>query len=201
MKHITILFSAAVLFALSVSVAAFDGQRKGLVLGAGIGLVPVAHWSTEYQGRTINENVTGMGEFLLVGYGWDQRNILALKAIMTLYDSELFDAGIVQGFGGLSWYHYFGKPGNSFFSIAGAGVSRMGETFEGIHIHINFDGFEDDTPEAPSTATGLAYLIGGGYEFLRHYQLSVFVVGGSPSQHGHHYGIYDVNLMLSAFAF
>lgn len=199
MGRIMVLVLVAVL-SLPAGVSAFDGQRKGLILGAGIGFVPVAHWSTEFQGRKTSENVTGMGEFLLVGYGWDQRNILALKANMTLYHSELYDAGMIQGFGGLAWYHYFGKPGNSFFSIAGAGVSRMGETFEGIKIHFGDDGF-GDSPEAPKTATGLAYMIGGGYEFLRHYQFMVFVIGGNPSEYGHRYGIYDVYIMISAFVF
>jgi hypothetical protein len=191
---------SAGLLALSASVAAFDGQRKGLVLGAGLGFAPVAHWSSEYQGRQIDESVTGFGEYLLIGYGWDQRNILAVKAVMTLYNSDLYDAGMIQGFGGLAWYHYYGKPGNSFFSIAGGGVSRMGKTFEGIKIHFGDDGFVD-SPEAPKTATGPAYLIGGGWEFLRHYQVTVFLIGGDLSEHGQHYGIYDVYIMISAFAF
>lgn len=200
MKYRAVVILSAVFLTLSASVAGFDGQRKGLVLGAGLGFAPVAHWSTDNQGRNIDENVTAFGEYLLIGYGWNERNILAVKATMTLYNSDLYDAGMIQGFGGLAWYHYFGKPGNSFFSIAGGGVSRMGKTFEGIKIHFGDDGF-GDLPEAPKTATGPAYLIGGGYEFLRHYQLTVFLAGGSLSESGRHYGIYNVYIMLSAFAF
>lgn len=136
----------------------------------------------------------------MIGYGWDERSILAVKANMTLFNSEIYDAGMIQGFGGLAWYHYFGKPGNSLFSIAGGGVSRMGKTFEGIKIHFGDDGFED-LPEAPKTATGPAYLIGGGWEFLRHYQFTLFLIGGDLSESGQHYGICDVYIMLSAFAF
>jgi hypothetical protein len=31
--------------------------------------------------------------------------------------------------------------------------------------------------------------------------LMIFLVGGNPSESGHHYGVYNIYIMVSAFAF
>lgn len=187
--------------ATTTSISAFDGHRKGFVIGGGLGIVPVAHWSAGSGATKLHENVTTWGEHLLLGYGWNDRNILAVEANITPYYSEVFDASIIQGIACLSWYHYFGKPGRSLFAVGGVGATKMTENIGGrIRIDIHFGEFEV-TPDAPDAATGLGYLVGGGYEFIRHLQMAVYLIGGRPGEYGHHYGITHVAIMLSAFAF
>ena len=200
MKRLPVLLSVATLLTLSASAAAFDGQRQGFVLGGGLGLTPTAHWSTQYAGREFSEDAVGWGEHVLVGYGWDERNILGVEINIASYNSSVFGVDLVQGLVGLSWYHYFGKPGNSFFSVAGAGASRLVEGFGTIYIDISF-GESPVKPPLPDGATGTGYLLGGGYEFYKHYQIAAYLTGGNPSEYGSHYGTYHVIVMLSAFAF
>lgn len=197
MKQITVLALGAALL-LPALASAFDGQRKGFVMGGGLGVVPVAHWSSTYDEAKIHENVATWGQHLFLGYGLDDRNIIALEANITPYGSDVFEADIVQGFGGLSWYHYFGKPGKTFFAVGGLGVSRMVEHLGG---KITFEFGGEDHPYAPNGATGMGYLIGGGFEFLRHVQAAVYLAGGNPSEQGITYGIYHVAIMVSAVAF
>jgi hypothetical protein len=197
MKQITVLVLVAAL-SLAAAVSAFDGQRKGFVMGGGIGAVPVAHWSVEKDGGNAHENVTTWGEHLFLGYGLNDRNVLALEINITSYGSELFDDDIVQGVIGPCWYHYFGKPGKRFFAVGGLGVSRMVKYLGG---KISFEWNGGDHPSAPDGATGMGYLIGGGFEFVRHLQAGVYLVGGNPSERGITYGIRHVAIMISAVAF
>lgn len=197
MRHITVCISVAML-SLPAVVSAFDGQRKGFLIGGGVGAVPVAHWSSASEGDKVHENVLTWGEHLFIGYGLNDRNVLALEINIAPYASDLFETDIVQGVGGLAWYHYFGQPGKSLFAVGGLGVSRMVEYLGG---KISFEWNGEEHPYAPDGATGVGYLIGGGYEFVRHLQAGVYLVGGNPSERGITYGIYHVVVMLSAVAF
>jgi hypothetical protein len=197
MKRITVLIVVAAL-ALSAVSSAFDGQRKGFVIGGGVGAVPVAHWSGEYEGHRIHENVLTWGEHLFVGYGLNDRNIVALEINITPYASDTFNDDIIQGVIAPCWYHYFGKSGKSLFVVGGLGFSRMVKYLGG---GISFEWNGEDHPRAPDGATGMGYLIGGGYEFMRHVQAAIYLVGGNPSERGMTYGIYHVAVMLTAVAF
>jgi hypothetical protein len=183
----------------AASTPAFDGKRKGLVLGGGFGLSPFAHWSTTYSGQDFRENSIGLGDNLIIGYGVDERNLFALDANIVAYRSELIELDIIQGFGGISWYHYYGAQGKSFFSVAGMGLYRL-VTSLGGRIYICFNCPETVHPPLDQ-ATGIGYLVGGGYEFARHIQIALYLAGGKPSERGLNYGSTHVALALTAVAF
>ena len=106
----------------TASAGVFDGKRKGFVVGVGFGGAPYTHWSTQVQGIDFGEDLFGLGYNLLVGYGVDEHNILAAEANLVSFHSDMYYVGLIGGFGGCSWYHYFGPQGKSFFSAAGLGV-------------------------------------------------------------------------------
>ncbi len=50
----------------------FNGERKGFVLGGGLGLAPLIKTST----RTDVDNNSGVGLNLLIGHAWDEQNMI-----------------------------------------------------------------------------------------------------------------------------
>ncbi|RME19357.1 MAG: hypothetical protein D6800_14375, partial [Candidatus Zixiibacteriota bacterium] len=90
---------------------------------------------------------------------------------------------IVQGFNGASWYHYFTNTGHSWFTVAGFGIYSM------------------DVESAPSIDPGPGLLIGGGYEFARHYQIGAYLSGGSTSNGPIDYNNTHLSLLFTAVAF
>ena len=188
--------------ALAVSSSAFNGKRKGIILGVGFGAAPYIHWSAQVQGVKFYEDRLGWGINALAGYGLDDRNILAGELNLVAYQSSIFDIGLEQGFGGLSWYHYFGPPGKSFFSVAGLGWYRFVPAFGTIYINISFDHQAIQPPFPSGAPTGTGYLLGGGYEFARHVQAAIYLAWGKPSsEYGQAYSNAQVNLVLTTVAF
>ena len=92
MKKI-LVFLAAVLL-LSTSSWAFNGVRKGFVLGGGLGFAPAAKWSVDdyYMGMQLDTSETkaGVGLNLLVGYAWDEHNMIVYEGNVAGYKSDFF---------------------------------------------------------------------------------------------------------------
>ncbi|MCH7948288.1 MAG: hypothetical protein IIC66_10870 [candidate division Zixibacteria bacterium] len=98
----------------------FDGHRRGFVLGGGLGFSPVASW--EVDGTTIDESGAGIGLNLLIGYAWDDQNMIVYEGNIAGWKSDFFlDRQVSQGFNGASWYHYFGETGRTAFATLGIG--------------------------------------------------------------------------------
>jgi len=160
------LFLALIVFTvLCTSAAGLDGHRKGFVIGGGIGFAPNGHWSSNREFSytkepfrfASGENHTGLAGQYIIGYGWDEKNILVYEGNAAFYKSLFFDQTITQGTESISWYHYFGNTGNTFYLLLGAGT-------------YNFGGKEFDQDSFSG-----AVIIGGGYEFLRHWQAGVCI--------------------------
>jgi hypothetical protein len=173
------------------SAMAFDGRRKGFVLGGGLGLAPIATWEGDL-GNISDFEDTGIGGGLqiLIGYAWDEFNMIVYEGNGVAYESEVFivDFTAYQGFTGASWYHYFGPSGRTFFTVVGIGFYF----FEGEFEHTNVT-FENDP--------GGGVLFGGGYEFARHWQVAGFVSAGRTSEPGIDYDHTHVNVLVSGVAF
>jgi hypothetical protein len=176
----------------TTSALAFDGQRKGFVLGGGLGFAPVNRWST----GGFNENGVGWGDNTLIGYAWNEKNMIVLEGNGTFYNSDILDVNILQFFLGPTWYHYFGpQEGRTFFSVVGIGGYYFGLPPFSSYIRISLNGGE--MPPFPPTARGVGYLIGGGYEFAKHYQIGAYLGGGRTSEHGTNYDNLHIVILLS----
>ena len=193
MKKILVFLAAVSL--LSTSSWAFNGVRKGFVLGGGLGFSPAAKWSVDdyYMGMQLDTSETkaGVGLNLLVGYAWDEHNMIVYEGNVAGYKSDFFsdfpldprDRTATQGFNGAAWYHYYGPTGRSFFTAVGLGF-----------YYFKVEDFEEND-------AGGALLLGAGYEFTRHLQFGVYLSGGRTSSDGVDFEHGHISVLMSAIAF
>lgn len=187
MKTTTIITMLLAIFLVS-TVAGFDGHRKGFVLGGGLGFAPVARWSVEedFIGRTVlsfHETKAGVGVNLLIGYAWDEKNMIVYEGNAVGFSSEAYDQTAAQGYNGGSWYHYFGPTGKSAFTVAGLGL-------------YSFDVEHHDQHDP-----GFGMLLGGGYEFARHWQVGGYFSFGLTSADDLDYHHTSLSVLVSGVAF
>lgn len=182
MKRLVMIVLVAVLF-MATTACAFDGLRKGFVLGGGLGLNVTAEYEVDIPGFYISEDGSGFGLHLVIGYAWDEQNMIVYEGNVTGWKSDLIGVDIAQGFNGASWYHYFGPSGKSFFTAAGLGFYVF-----------NADTYEDNDP-------GFGLLLGGGYEFARHWQVAAYFSSGKTEDSGVDFDHTHLNILVSGIAF
>jgi hypothetical protein len=178
--------SILLIMLLTATSYSFDGMRKGFVLGGGAGFCPTATWSYDFGSSTFDDQGTGFGINFIIGYAWDEQNMIVYEGNIAGYSTQfgiLPDARIYQGFNGASFYHYFGPVGNSFFGMAGLG----------------FYIFQVEEADANPS---IGFLVGGGYEFIKHVQAGVYFSYGQTSdpyldnlKHMH------ISILINAVAF
>ncbi|MBU8933985.1 MAG: hypothetical protein KOO62_08245 [candidate division Zixibacteria bacterium] len=178
---------------LASSSLAFDGNRKGFVVGGGLGFAPTATSSIDRDGPDTEDNGSGLGLNLVIGYAWDEHNMLVCEGNIASYSSNqtyiwLPFRTVMQGFYGASWYHYYGPQGRSFFTAVGLGLYVFEDGWS------QWWGFEAHDP-------GAALLLGGGYEFARHFQVGVYVSTGKTSERTDDYNHSHISVLVSAVAF
>ncbi|HKK21186.1 MAG TPA: hypothetical protein VJ983_06920 [candidate division Zixibacteria bacterium] len=166
-----VLASVLVTLALTSSVTAFDGQRKGFVLGGGIGFAPRVAWSVS----SLNETKTAFAGQILIGYGWNRSNIIVWDINPTIFNSDLVNRlhggaknRVGQVFDGIAWYHYFGENYRGVFATAAFGRYRF------------FYQSAGDTQ-------GPAIRVGAGYEIVKQIQLGMYFSTGRTSNSGYTY--------------
>jgi hypothetical protein len=169
-RHVTLnisskkclLFLLVLLLAIPSVSSAFDGKRKGFLAGVGLGAAPIAHWSSESEDLDVDE--VGFSANALLGYGWDSRNAIVYEGNGGIYRaSALRDSWVTQGLDAIKWYHYWGAGDREFFSCVGIGLWAFGTQYR------NIDG------------DGFGYTAGVGYEFLKHFQVGLYYLGGDTS--------------------
>lgn len=131
-----ISITVLILLVLSSTASAFDGQRKGFVLGGGLG---GAYGScTSY--RLISEGV-GFAGLLMVGGGFKtERDIVAFTLSGTGHSDDPPYASVGQYFAGPVWFHYARPEGESFFAAFGPGMTFLRLEDQG-NLHSDFGGF------------------------------------------------------------
>ncbi len=171
MMNRIVVFSAMILLLVTSSASGFDGQRKGFVLGGGAGIVPVAHWKVDIAffglEGSADENRVGFGLQFVIGGAFDEHNMLVYEGNASGFSSDLLDESIAQGFNGAAWYHYFGDVGKSAFTALGLGLYYF------------------QVGDYDPTNAGGAILLGGGYEFARHWQVGLYLTVGKTSESGY----------------
>ncbi len=198
-----LIFVVIVLTLLTASSSSgFDGNRKGFVLGGGLGFAPTSGWSGNLAGVNTsqvidtNEYKTGAGFNFLIGHGWDEKNLIVFEINMSRRISDLFvirnSTGqierqpiVLQGYIGAVWYHYFGAPGRTLFTTLGLGQYRFARVYSSVFLQ--------------SAGTGL--MIGGGYEFARHWQFGGYLSTGLTTEKLGHWNYTDLKVLVSMVAF
>ncbi len=187
----SLLLAIGLLMLSAVSTEAFDGKRKGFVVGGGLGIAANSHW--EIENTPVSEDKAGLGLNILIGYAWDERNMIVYEGNVSAYSSEvassagaffgLGDQTITQGFNGAAWYHYYGDQGKSFFTAFGLGV------------------YVFDVQDFDANDPGAGVLLGIGYEFARHWQAAVYASAGKTTDAGIDFKQSHVNVVIDLIAF
>ena len=177
-----------VVLCMTGSSTAFDGQRKGFVLGGGLGFSPEATYSVgldlgPFGTLTVDENGSGFGLNLVIGGAFNEQNMLVYEGNVAGWKSDILNDNISQGFNGAAWYHYFGPLGKSAFTVAGIGAYVF-----------QAENYEDNDP-------GLGILLGGGYEFSKHWQIGGYYSFGKTSDSGVDFDHHHLNILVSGIAF
>lgn len=198
MRKYLILTSLIVLIAIP-SVYSFDNTRKGFVLGGGLGFAPAVHWELNLEDvlilddngkwirddlSLIDDNSSGFGLNFIIGYAWDEYNMIVYEGNIVGFQS--FNFNFVQGFNGAAWYHYFGPKGETFFSTAGLGV------------------YVFKPEDLKQNEYGGAILLGGGYEFSPHWQVGAYLSAGrtqDPDISGLDFKHTTFSILVSGIAF
>jgi hypothetical protein len=168
---------------------AFDGNRKGFVLGGGLGFAPLARWEVDvpiYGGEAaIKDENAGVALNLMIGYAWDERNMIVYEGNVAGFTVGVLneDWTAVQGFNGASYYHYFGVPGKTAFITLGAGL-----------YYFQVEDFDSNDP-------GGAFQLGGGYEFARHWQVGLYLGAGKTKSAGVSFDHAHLNALVGVVAF
>jgi hypothetical protein len=108
--------------ALSSEVLAFDGVRKGFVIGGGIGYTPYLRLTWPWG----DYNADGLAMSLVVGWAPDNHNFLSYIEDATGFESMSHD-NQANGFQGVGWHHYFGNTFPCLQTTVGIGRAVINE--------------------------------------------------------------------------
>lgn len=174
----------------------FDGLRKGFVIGGGLGFTPIARLSAsdilQFDPATgslviddFSETEAGVGVNLLLGYAWNEYNMIVYEGNASGYKSRPFagDLVLTQGFFGATWYHYYGPKGATFFSAIGIGF------------------YQFDVERGADFDAGVGGMLGGGYEFSPHFQAGAYFSSGKTSIGSEDWKHLNISALVSAVAF
>jgi opacity protein-like surface antigen len=138
---------------------AFDGNRKGFILGLGLGYGQSTFAVSAYD-ITVSTSYSGFCSDFRIGYAPSEQ-------VMLYWNSKVawiteFDDLITYGLGGLGGAYYLKPEGPSFYFTGLIGFSSL-----------------TNISEASSSETGSGMGIGAGYEFSNHYSVEANYVFGS----------------------
>ncbi|UCG61760.1 MAG: outer membrane beta-barrel protein [Candidatus Zixiibacteriota bacterium] len=164
MKFAGVLSTTALIVLLTVSSYAFDYERKGFVIGVGAGFTPLMTGSSD-EGTLEFDRKSGYAVDFITGYAWNDRNMVLFLVNAGVYEDTLnvyFYGALIhqneiqctQGFNGVVYRHYLLPDAPSFYLTAGLG----------LQLWIANERF--------SCHKGPGFLLGAGYEFVKHFQIS-----------------------------
>jgi hypothetical protein len=192
-----VLLTVAALLAMACTVSALDGTRRGFILGGALGVAPVVKW--EGKGQNVptdyDETKAGIVVDVIVGLSWSEHNMIVLDIDLMTFQSTALEVGnikptVFQGFSGFSWYHYFGPTGKSWFTTVGLGTYDFMADWEDDNVTVHAK--NDD---------GFGWMVGGGYEFSRHWQIAARLSFGKTSEPGIDYDHMHFAVTVGAVAF
>ncbi|MEE9554152.1 MAG: hypothetical protein V3W18_07610 [candidate division Zixibacteria bacterium] len=158
---------------LAIPSFAFDGKRKGFILGGGLGFGSTSFSQTvELGGLSVTGDTESSGAIMSdfkIGFGASEQleiyyvSKVAWFGVVDLYNNEITVSSGVGTFG----LTYNLKPTVPTYYISGGlGISSWSFPFE---------------DPAPDSWLGFGMFVGGGYEFSRHYSVSLDILYGNPS--------------------
>lgn len=177
-----VLWSALLVFLVAVPASAFDGHRKGFILGGGVG---VGATSFKYKDpfssfETDSKSDAALVTNFQIGYGPGNQFLIFYFSHLnwSLTEDQLGgkrhnatngnDVNVSNGILGVGVSHYL-KPLPPCFMIAG-----------GLGLSVYRFPIEDDS----QSASGFGIWGGAGYEFAPHWIITATIGRGTPSYRG-----------------
>lgn len=159
---------------LTMPVLAFDGQRKGFILGGGLGFGLTSFSQTvESGGLKVTSDTENKGAFVTnFKIGFASNELLEIYytsrvtwfGITNVYDQDVTVANGLSAFG----MSYNLKPVYpTFYVTGGIALATWNLPFES---------------PSPSTWTGIGLYAGGGYEFAKHFSVELDLLYGNPGR-------------------
>ncbi len=171
MRLSRVLLVAALVGIMAVGAAAFDGQKKGFLLGGGLGAGMISYTQTvEYGGLSITSDRENKGAFntdFKIGWGINEKTEIFYTSKVTWFgvDNPIGDnVTFADGLYGIGVAHSFRAWIPTWFVTGGLAMSTWTAPFE----------------SNSNTWSGLGLYLGTGYEFARHYNVEFDVIYGNP---------------------
>ncbi len=176
--------------------SAFDGKRKGFILGWGLGIgkldLTEKYDGIKTKGNRKDFNFTTNSK---IGWGFNE-NFELYYTSKNFWGSHLNKAGkketFVTSLSAFGASYYFKDAAESawkpsVFVSGGAGIAGWQNPFE-----------DDDDTE---TLSGFGVFGGIGYEFAKHYSFELSAMLGNPHKGSHKIDVNGVSLTINALAF
>lgn len=176
------VLTLTLLILLSSTSFAFDGNRKGFILGGGFDYSISTGWKLDSQMDSY-ETGSGLGFKFLIGYGFNDKNMIVYEVNSSRFFSDTLQRKITQGFSGASWYHYFGSRGKSIFTNIGVGF--LVYSIEDRWGHETDDGYQ----------------FGVGYEFSHHWQAGFYYTFGKTTDRQLRFSHQQIHFSIIGVAF
>ncbi|MDH4222186.1 MAG: hypothetical protein OEV55_01455 [candidate division Zixibacteria bacterium] len=181
-KTYVLIIVVMVISFLALNANAFDGKRKGFILGGGIGpgvtllksTVSYSSWfdEHEYSESSDWESKFGLITNFKIGYAPSDHVEIYFTVKDSWYGSTIYWGGLesedvvmASGFWGPGVTYYFKPEAPSYFITGGFGLSTLSLPFES-DAEIKFGG---------------GVFAGAGYEFARHYSVELDLMWGKVS--------------------
>jgi hypothetical protein len=171
-KYITWVFVGFILFLFTANAHAWDGQRKGFLLGFGLGPGVTSFTQKVQMGMVSTESsredkLAVMTDFK-IGFAPDNTwaiyytSKVSWFGITNVYGNKVT---VTNGLGAVAVSYWFNQQAPSPFIAGGLGFSTWSLPFE-------------DNP--PDTWIGPGLFAGGGYEFSKHVSIEGYLSWGKP---------------------
>jgi len=183
LRGIVLLLVLTAMVVAATSVFAFDGKRKGFIIGFGLG-PGYTNFSQEVEGvESDSEGKVSIVSDFKIGYGFNEQFLLYYENRVSwfkmtslidcwydpweeqLYCSEK-DVTIAHGIGLVGMSYYFQTEAPTFYLLGSVGVSTWSVPFE---------------TDSGDAWVGFGISGGGGYEFTKHWSIEGTLNYGNPS--------------------
>jgi hypothetical protein len=183
-KYFMWVFVAFILFCLASTTRAWDGQRKGFILGFGLGSGVVSFDETKYSSwmNGFPEEVyrTPVIVDVKIGYAPDNSLQVYWTGKSSFFKTSHYRYGMKPYFGDYEVFYGVWGPGCSYFFKPEAPSPF-------IAAGIGYSAWQEQAWEAgtkPKAYYGLGLFVGGGFEFSRHWSLEMYLSLGKPGMEG-----------------
>jgi hypothetical protein len=191
-RHLIRILVGLLLFSLCSNVQAFDGKRKGFILGIGAGCGSLSLNQEVIGGlnqstKSDREQKLAVVSDFKIGFASDDQWALYYTSKVSWFRMKRTltdDATAVSGLGAVAVRYWFKPQAPSAFLACGAGFSTWSMPFE------------DD---APDVRFGPGLFAGGGFEFSPHWSLEAHLSWGKPTdgESGTQKGYEIISFMLN----